>query len=173
MKKINIWAIMLVGCILLFQACKDDDNETTRMDNQEFVTMAASGNMLEIQAGQLATQKGVKAEVKSYGEHMVNDHTTASLELSTMAQRKGLTVPAQLTTQHQQQLAVLAPLAGENFDKAFMSLMVKSHQEQVSLFERASTSVNDKDLRSLAAKKLPVLKEHLQEALALNATVNP
>jgi len=172
MKKINTLVIMLFSCILSFQACKDDDNETTTMNNQEFVTMAGSGNMLEIQAGQMASEKAVNADVKEYGHHMVADHSTASVELMAVAKSKGLTVPTQLTTQHQQQLSVIAPLTGPAFDKAFMALMVQSHQEQVSLFERASNSVQDKDLRSLATTKLPVLREHLDGATKLNATVN-
>jgi putative membrane protein len=53
-----------------------------------------------------------------------------------------------------------------------MALMVQSHQEQVNLFERASNSVQDKDLKSLATTKLPVLREHLDGATKLNATVN-
>jgi putative membrane protein len=56
--------------------------------------------------------------------------------------------------------------------KAFVALIVQSHQEQVNLSEIASNGVNDPDLRTLATNKLPVLREHLEHAQQLNATVN-
>jgi putative membrane protein len=174
MKKLNIWLVMLLCSVLTFQACSnDDDDEVMTLRSQEFVTEASSGNMLEIQAGVLATQKGQNQKVKDYGQHMVTDHTTASTQLNDMARSKNLVVPTELTAKHKQQLNVLTPLTGTAFDKAFTNLMLSSHQEQVALFERASTSVDDADLKNLAAQKLPVLRAHLTEAQQLNTTVNP
>lgn len=163
---------MLLGSMLSFQACKNNDNDVAIIESGAFVNQAASGNMLEIQAGAMAQQRGQSTAVKAYGEHMVTDHTTASNELKAMAQSKGITVPTQLMEAHQQMLSTLTPLTGDAFDKAFTKLMVDSHNEQVSLFERASVSVNDADFRTLAKNKLPTLREHLQEAVALNATIN-
>jgi len=174
MKKWNLWMIILLGSLLSFQACDDDDDDDViAMDSQSFVTEAASGNLLEIRSGNLAAQQGESQAVEDYGAHMVTDHTAASAELLTLATAKGLSVPTDLSARHQQQYNVLTPLAGTAFDKAFMDLMVKSHQEQVDLFERASKGVNDSDLRSFAAGKLPTLKTHLQEAEDLNEVINP
>ena len=165
---------MLLSSFLTFQSCSnDDDDEMMNVDRQMFVTQAASGNMLEIQAGALAMQNGQSTAVKTYGEHMVNDHTQASAELASIANQKQLTVPTQLTEKHQAQLNSLKPLTGTSFDKAFMNMMVSSHQEQVSLFEQASIGVDDDELRELASNKLPVLRAHLQEAQQLNGTINP
>jgi putative membrane protein len=172
MKTGKIMMMMLLGSLLSFQACKDDDDSELKMDNSTFVTQAASGNMLEIKAGAMAVQKGNNNEVKEYGQHMVTDHTKASAELMLMANSKEMDVPESLTEKHQQMLNTLTPLSGTAFDKQFMKLMVQSHQEQVDLFQRASTDVKDKDFRTLASKKLPVLKEHLEEAIELNATIN-
>jgi len=174
MKKTNIWIIMLLSSVLSFQACSDDDDDDAMtLSSQTFVTEATSGNMLEIQAGAMAVQKAQNAQVKAYGQHMVTDHTQASAEMATVANSKGLTVPTQLTAKHQTQLSTLSPLTGTAFDKAFMNLMVQSHQEQVSLFERASDNVDDGDLKALAINKLPVLQAHLQEAIQLNKGINP
>ncbi len=64
------------------------------------------------------------------------------------------------------------PLTGVAFDKAFATLMVQSHEEQVNLFEQASNNVEDDDLKDFAREKLPTLKAHLEEARQLNTTVN-
>jgi putative membrane protein len=172
MKTSKILMMMLLGSILSLQACKDDDDSEMKMDTNTFVVNAASGNMLEIKAGAMAVEKGNNTEVKHYGQHMVTDHTKAGEEMMTLAESKGIDVPKTLTEKHQQMLNTLTPLTGTAFDKQFMKLMVQSHQETVDLFERASSDLRDKDFRGFAAKKLPVLKEHLEEAVELNATIN-
>jgi putative membrane protein len=174
MKKMNIWMIMLLSSVLTFQACNnDDDEDAMTLNGQTFVTEAASGNMLEIQAGALANSKAQDQQVKTYGQHMVDDHSLASTQLSNVATPKGFLIPTQLTAKHQQQLNLLTPLSGVNFDKAFANLMLTSHQEQVDLFTRASNSVDDNDLKAFASQKLPVLQAHLQEAQQMNARLNP
>lgn len=172
MKRWSIWILLLLGSVFLFQACDDDDDDFT-IDRQDFVTQAASGNLLEIGAGQLAVQKAVNADVRAYGQMMVTDHTQASAELASLASSKGLQVPTSLLPQHQQQLAVLTPLTGAAFDEAFVDLMVASHQEQLTLFRQASEDVDDQDLRSWAAGKVPALEVHLQQATTLQAAVSP
>ena len=167
-----IIGLMLMGSTFAFQSCSDDD-ENNPMDRQMFVTQATSGNLLEIQAGQAATQKGQNQAVKDYGQEMVTDHTAASVELAAIAVSKNLTVSTQLTTAHQQQLAVLSPLTGTDFDKAFASLMVQSHQEQINLFDDAAKNLDDPELKNFAAEKLPILQQHLQAAQQLDNTVNP
>jgi putative membrane protein len=171
MKRGKIVIMMLLGSVLSFQACKDDDDTEIKMDTNTFVVEAASGNLLEIKAGGMAVLKGNNNEVKEYGEHMVTDHTTASAELMALADSKEMDVTVKLTEKHQQMLNTLTSLTGAAFDKQFMELMVQSHREQVDLFERASTEVDDSDFRGLALKKLPVLRAHLEEAIELNATI--
>ncbi len=58
----------------------------------------------------------------------------------------------------------LSTLSGAAFDKAYMSHMVEDHEKDVKEFDKASTSAEDSDLRSWAAKTLPTLQEHLRIA---------
>jgi putative membrane protein len=173
MRTKKIMMIALLACIVLFGACSKDTDSVTVIDRETFVTQAGSGNLLEIQAGAMAKQRGQSDEVRAYGDHMVTDHTQASTELKAVADAKGVAMPTELTAAHQQELGVLSPLNGAAFDKAFMTLMVNSHKEQVDLFQNATTRLTDADLKALAKAKLPTLQEHLTEAIALNAKINP
>src|SRR5882762_63655 len=42
-------------------------------DASDFAVKAANGNMMEVEAGKLAKEKGVSQRVKSFGEMMVKD----------------------------------------------------------------------------------------------------
>jgi putative membrane protein len=182
MKNMKVIYSKMSLVMLLFVAtctitsCKDDNDEQNYvMTNQEFVDKASSSNNFEVAAGALALSKDENAAVKQYGSHMVNDHTTAGAEMKTLAAQKGWTVPDALQQKEQQNLDKLAGLNAAAFDKAFSSIMVQSHQDAVALFETAANQmgVPDADLSALAAAKLPTLKAHLEEAVALNAKVNP
>jgi len=75
----------------------------------------------------------------------------------------------------QEMLDDLMALEGAAFDREFARKMVLSHQEAVSLFERASgpDGVVDDDLREWASGKLPTLRAHLEDAQELDAQINP
>ena len=154
----------------------DDDNDMVdRMQNQEFVTMAANSNQFEIEAGELATERGSDERVIEYGNHMVMDHGAAGVELTALATTKGWNVPDDLMAEEQEMLEELMMLEGVAFDQEFARQMVLSHQEAVSLFERASgpNGVIDSELREWAGKKLPTLRAHLEDAQELDAQINP
>lgn len=175
MKKTNVFWIAM-PCMLLVGACdNDDNNDMERMQNQEFVTMAASSNRFEIEAGELAGEQGADERVIEYGSHMVMDHGTAGMELAALADTKGWQAPNDLLEKEQEMLEDLMVLEGAAFDQEFARKMVLSHEQAVSLFERASgpDGVLDGDLREWAAGKLPTLRAHLEDARELNAQINP
>lgn len=58
----------------------------------------------------------------------------------------------------------LGKLSGNDFDKAYMKHMVDDHKKDVSEFEKASRSAKDPEVKAFAAKTLPTLKAHLQQA---------
>jgi len=173
MKNYKLLVLLVLGSAITLQSCSKDDDDY-QMDNQTFVTQASSSNNFEIAAGAVAQLKGVRAEVKKYGEHMVMDHGAVGTEMMNLAQTKGWTVPTGLQAKEQANLDRLNAATGTTFDKEFASIMVASHQDAINLFTTASgkDGVQDGDLRSFAASKLPSLTAHLADATALQTTVN-
>src|SRR5690554_5993682 len=168
----SVMAVLFAAVTL--QACSDDDDDNIRMDNQTFVTEAASSNMFEIEAGEMAVVRGNSADVKEYGGMMVVDHGATGLEMRALVGRKGWDMPDNLLPKHQQMLDRLDGKTGAEFDREFVSLMVTSHEEAVKLFSDASesNSVSDGDLKRFAGEKLPGLRHHLEEARDLAEQVN-
>jgi putative membrane protein len=127
-----------------------------------FVTNAAKGGLMEVNSGKLATQKGKSAEVKKFGAQMVADHSKANDELTAIVNTKNWHI-------QQPDPTVVAPDAmltsstGADFDRSYVTMMVKDHKKTVMLFERAASSLPDPQLKAFAAKTLPVLKHHYME----------
>jgi putative membrane protein len=129
--------------------------------DKSFVAKAASGGMAEVQAAQLAEQKTQDSKVKEFAEKMVADHTPNNKQLASLAEQKGVEVPAALDSKDQKQLDKLSALDGAKFDKAYLKAQVKDHEAMLKLLQREAKSGKDADLKSFAEQTIPVVQEHL------------
>ena len=97
--------------------------------DQKFVMDAAKGGMMEVELGRIAVQKASSADVKSFGQRMVDDHSKANSELKSIAAQKGVTLPTTLPADMKQEMDHLSKLSGAEFDKMYMSHMLKDHKK--------------------------------------------
>lgn len=135
--------------------------------DQQFVTEAAEGGMLEVKLGELASQNGVSQEVKTFAKTMVTDHTKVNEELKALAQKKQLSIPTGLSAKKQQKYDSLAAFKGEQFDMLYMNMMIASHEQTIGLFQTESNKGQDPELKKWADSKVPALKHHLEMAKKL------
>jgi putative membrane protein len=135
--------------------------------DRTFVDKAAIGGMAEVQLGQLAVKNAKSADVKKFGQRMIDDHTKANNELTSLATAKGLTPPAELDSKNKSTLERLSRLSGDQFDKAYMSDMVTDHEQDVAEFQKQANGNGDPAIKAFASKTLPTLQEHLQLAKSI------
>jgi len=95
---------------------------------------------------------------------MVDDHSKANDQLKDVAQKENITLPTELDAKHKALRDKLAKLHGAQFDRAYMQAMVQDHRKDVSEFRHESTSGQNPEVKSFAAKTLPTLEEHLKLA---------
>jgi putative membrane protein len=143
----------------------------TSGDDKDFVSKAGMAGLAEVQMGNLALQKAQNADVKAYAQRMVTEHSASNAELAQLATVKGLALPTELGGEHKSGLEHLNSLSGAEFDRAFMQHMVADHRSAVSLFESATTTARDADIKAFADKTLPVLREHLAQAEQISGKV--
>jgi predicted outer membrane protein len=141
------------------------------MTDQQFVSMAATGGLVEVELGRLATQRAGRASVQRFGERMITDHGAMNGELAQIAARKGMNVPTTVGDAHRQDIDRLARLSGHDFDRAYMQHMVTDHVKDIAHFERQAQAGTDPELKALAANALPVLRQHLEMAKNINTQV--
>lgn len=139
--------------------------------DHKFVMGAALGGLEEVQLGQLATQKAASADVRSFGQKMVTDHSAANDKLKQLATSKGLTPPTQLTGEPKKDYDYLSQLSGAAFDRAYMGMMVKDHKKDVSEFEQEAKTGKDSQVRTFASDTLPTLRHHLEMAQNIDKTL--
>ncbi|MHA6493133.1 DUF4142 domain-containing protein [Pseudomonas borbori] len=143
------------------------------IEPEHFVDEASAKGVAEIETGKLALEKGTSAEVKSFAQTMIDDHTKANSELAALAKQKNLDVATEAELLNKVKAMILELRDGENFDDAYANNQVVAHEQTIELFKQASNS-EDAEIAAFAKKMLPKLNHHLEEAKALAAaTTDP
>jgi putative membrane protein len=114
--------------------------------DKRFMNEAAKGGMMEVEWGKLAAQNGQHPEVKKFGNRMVTDHSKANDELTALAKKEGVQLPA-------------AKSSGKwKSDKDYIGMMVKDHEKDLA------KDGTDSDLKKFADETSKIVEKHLQMA---------
>jgi putative membrane protein len=158
-----------------------------------FVQKASLSNQMEVELGNLASEKAEREEVKQFAEKLVRDHQSANRDLQSSVSPAGIQTQqpggvaatsdpqgrpepaasgdmAEIRQQIEQTEQRLERASGQAFDRAYLDEMVKHHEKDVQEFERAAHS-DQPQVRSFAERTLPVLREHLQQARQLQQSI--
>ncbi|MFY9824581.1 MAG: DUF4142 domain-containing protein [Thermoanaerobaculia bacterium] len=141
--------------------------------DRKFFTNASQGGMLEVELGKIAAAKASNADVKTFGQRMVDDHSKANDQLKQLAAQKSVTLSDKLSPAKQKVVDKYNKLSGAAFDSSYMSNMVTDHKEDVAEFQREAKSGKDSDLKSWAQTTLPTLQDHLKMAEDTKAKLHP
>ena len=130
-----------------------------------YVPAAASGDLLEIQAGQLALQRSCDPTVRDYAQHIIGDHTRLSNDMAAAIQAAGLPpAPRLLAPPHQAAFDRLAAATGPAFEAEFRDGQIAAHQEALALHQGYAQDGEHAPLRAVAATAIPVIQTHLDHA---------
>jgi putative membrane protein len=143
--------------------------DTQLMRDKMFVRRATDGLYSEQQFGQLAAQKASNEDVKKFGERMVKDHPMLDTGLQPAQDKMGIHTPTKLNKGAQAEYDKLNALSGADFDKEFLTVMVKDHVKQLDEFKAEEESTNDPGLKDVASKGERVVYYHLRYANKLAA----
>ncbi|HLY75975.1 MAG TPA: DUF4142 domain-containing protein [Planctomycetota bacterium] len=139
--------------------------------DQDFLIQAAQANLSEVELGRLAERKSTIADVRSFGLHMVDDHSASMAELTKLAQKKGIRLPTGPDESQKKEAARLSEKKGGDFDKEYIRMMVADHVQAVALFKEQADHAAEPDVRSWAEATLPTLRDHLRMARDLDARI--
>jgi len=154
-----IQALACTGCLMVPLAMAAQNDPTLSQD-KTFLQKASQGGMAEIQLGQLASQKASNPKVKAFGQKMVTDHTMLNNELKPFADQDGLTPPTSLDPEDQSEYDKLNGLSGSDFDKEYISFMMKDHDKDLADFKKEVASTQDPKLKVTVEKAEKVIAQH-------------
>lgn len=134
-----------------------------------FMKEAAHAGAAEIEASKLAQTKAKSADVKSFADTMIADHTKVADELKALAASKNVKLPDGPSIKQKAEIKMIDAGDNDKFDARYAKdFGVKAHQDTIKLFEEASREAKDPEVKAWAEKTLPGLRHHLEMAQALS-----
>ena len=139
-----------------------NDNKNVAGTDDQFMTAAAQGGMMEVKMGELAASKSQNPEIKAFGSRMVADHGKANNDLKALAAKKNITLPTDMSGGQKADYDRLSKLSGAEFDKEYVTMMVEDHEADLDAFQDQADDAKDADLKAFAAKYAPIIKSHYE-----------
>lgn len=136
-----------------------------------FLTQAAQGGMLEVNAGRLAMQRASNPQVRNFAQQMVNEHTLVNQEVLRLAGTRNVTIPTAPNAEQAALIEKLSSLSGAEFDREYTrAVAVDAHEKSAKLFREGSRVV-DGEVRGFAQRTLPRIEMHLDAGRQLRQSV--
>lgn len=143
--------------------------------DRKFLQLAADSGAKEFQLAERALEKSQTDAVQRFAKRMVADHGRLNRDIHEVSNKLAASGGPPFKKESRQvehEVERLGKLSGADFDRAYMELMVKDHERAVELYEREAERGQDPQLKALAQKALPTLREHLDRARETSAQVS-
>jgi len=96
---------------------------------------------------------------------MVDDYVSVLTKVKTVAQQKGVALPAEPDTRHKAMAGKLEKESGGAFDKMYMKHAgIMDHKMVLSALKSDAMKIKDPDIKALADVHTPVVEQHLKSA---------
>ena len=167
---LSSFTLALCGMLLLTPASQAE-NKKSLISNTEstFIQNAAISSHADTEFAELGVKKAENASVKAFAETLVTDHKALSKDFKKLADAQSVELSKEITPEQTATLQKLERATGAEFDKEFLAAFADGHKSQISSYEEASKDQNDKELKVIVDKTIPVLKAHQATAIALAA----
>lgn len=170
-RAVTVWMMTATAVAFIPATGGQSVKEVTTSSAQSFIEKAAERQQVEIVLGQLAAERAGDAQVKQFGAQMVEDHQKANQEVEQLASKEGVQLPIPLIGRHKEKKEKISQLSGKEFDRAYMTYMLRDHAKDVQEFERGAHALKNPQVQQWAEGTLPVLKQHLQRARQIASSI--
>lgn len=137
----------------------------------QFVPMAASSDMYEIESSRLALERSQSPAIKQFAQMMIDHHTMTTQQVTQAAQASGMTPPPPaLLPPHRALLDKLQPAQGRAFDRMYLDQQRTAHRQALALHQSYARSGDKEPLRQAAAQAVPVVQGHIDQLKTLSPT---
>ena len=169
-KLLPAFTLAMCGMLLINSTSQAEAKKAVITDGEsKFIQSAAISSHAETEIAELAVKKATNPQVKAFATTLVTDHKALNKELKQLAAAQNVMISKEITPAETATLQKLERATGAEFDKEFIASVSDSHQTCLSKYEQASKDHNDKELKMIVDKTIPVLKAHHATAVSLAA----
>ena len=147
------------------------------VNDAQIASIVVTANQVDVDAGKLAVAHAAGAEVKAFGQQMIDAHTgvnKSAVELVTRLKVKPEDNPTSqaLKAGGDKNVAALKALKGAEFDRAYIEHEIAYHQQVLDAVDKTLIpGAKNEELKALLVKVRPAFVAHLEHAKHLQGTL--
>jgi putative membrane protein len=147
------------------------------VNDAQIASIVVTANQVDVDAGKLAAARGSNAEIKAFGQQMVDQHTSVNKQATDLVTKLKVTPEDNATSQAlkaggDKNVAALKGLNGAEFDLAYIEHEVAYHQQVLDAVDKTLIpSAKNAELKALLVKVRPAFVAHLEHAKHLQGTL--
>lgn len=151
-------------------------NSAQQLEDDEIVFVADTINLGEVEQANAALPRLSNDDVRAYAERMIEEHTTASEELTQLAQQEGIEPDdsdLSDTLQQQSQAVVqrLEQASDETIDAEYINSQVSVHEMALLVARALIAAADNEALRAQLATLSGHIEEHRAEAAEIAQSI--
>jgi putative membrane protein len=141
----------------------------------QIAAIVVTANQVDIDAGKLAAATTANADVRSFAERMIAEHTAVNQSATDLAGRLKLTPEENPTSRSlkeagERNLARLKAIEGAAFDTAYVDHEVTYHQQVLDALDKTLIpNAKNAELKALLEGARPAFVQHLEHAKHLRS----
>ena len=145
------------------------------INDAQIASIVVTANQVDVDAGKVAVERSTNAEVKAFGQQMIEAHTGVNKSAAELAAKLKVTPEDNPTSQAlkgggDKNVANLKGLKGAEFDRAYVEHEVAYHQQVLDAVDKTLIpGARNAELKALLVKVRPAFVAHLEHAKHLQA----
>ena len=172
-----LFSVLSILILFGMSSCQDQRraknyNDKTLADDAaiHFIKNGIEGSLVEIKAANIAKSRSSNPQIINFANMMITHHTETVNELKKIQADKLVSSRDSINTEHENALAMLSSKSGVEFDKMYIEMMIMDHEKAIELFKGVGNNTSG-TIQTFAAKTLPSLQTHLDEAKKISESL--
>ena len=143
----------------------------------QIAAIVVAANQVDIDAGELAKEKGADPRVKEFAQRMITDHSGVNQAASDLVGKLGVTpepnaTSQKLTSDGEANRTALQGQSGAAFDQAYIANEVAYHQAVLDAIDQTLIpNAQNAELKALLEQTRPAVAAHLDHARQLQTSL--
>lgn len=140
-----------------------------------YMTEAGQSDLYEVTSSRLALARARSTEVKTFAQHMIDEHTKTTQMIMDAARSAGLSPPPAPPAPDNMRQALLdgleqtSPNEPKTFEQRYVAQQMQAHREALALHQNYAQKGDNAALRQVAGQIVP----HIQHHIAMLEKIKP
>jgi len=139
-------------------------NQEPTFTDINFADDSVRGGIYGLLLGTLAIEKSQNPDVRKFAEKTVQANQMIIIELTAIAERKGISTAKTLERDQHRNMQQLSQLSGPGFDSKFLIEAAAEYRKKLRTFEREIEAGKDRELQKFASDALARVRALLKPA---------